>query len=181
MSNIGDKTRVTLVPANYTRTTTSPGTSQEDLIAHLKGIDNVLGNVAPADIFSGPGTEGLVPDPVTGLGKFLKDNGTWDNPSVGLGITITKKTTTPINVAVTEDVILVELAAPGPVVVNLPQISTHDTKYVVIKDKTGDAGTNNITINAFGGETIDGVATKIITVDYGSITLAGEGAEWSIV
>ena len=32
-------------------------------------------------IFSGAATEGIVPDPTTATGKFLKDDGTWDSPS----------------------------------------------------------------------------------------------------
>jgi len=34
-------------------------------------------------IFSGAATEGIVPDPTTATGKFLKDDGTWDSPSGG--------------------------------------------------------------------------------------------------
>ena len=34
-------------------------------------------------IFTGPGTTGLVPDPVSSTGRFLKDDGTWDTVAGG--------------------------------------------------------------------------------------------------
>ena len=42
---------------------------------------------------------------------------------------------------------------------------------VVIKDERGTAGTYPIVINANGAETIDGQASAIIAINYGSITL----------
>lgn len=40
-----------------------------------------------------------------------------------------------------------------------------------VKDSAGQAATNNITIEGTGGVTIDGVATFVISANYGSVTL----------
>jgi hypothetical protein len=44
-------------------------------------------------------------------------------------------------------------------------------QYVIIKDERGTAGTDNITVNANGAETIDGAASTVININYGSVTL----------
>jgi hypothetical protein len=44
-----------------------------------------------------------------------------------------------------------------------------------VKDQSGGANTNNITINTEGAETIDGVAAVLITDDYGSVMLYSDG------
>ena len=45
----------------------------------------------------------------------------------------------------------------------------------IIKDESGGAGTNNITIDTEGSETIDGAASVIITVDFGVVRLYSDG------
>lgn len=51
----------------------------------------------------------------------------------------------------------------------------------IIKDKSGNAGTagRNITITP-SGKNIDGAASKIININYGSVTIIYNGVEWSI-
>ena len=53
-------------------------------------------------------------------------------------------------------------------------------KVYIIKDVSGSALTNNITVTA-PGSTIDGQASYILNTDYGSITLVYNGTEWSVV
>jgi hypothetical protein len=53
--------------------------------------------------------------------------------------------------------------------------SATDHWVFTIKDQSGGAGTNTITINTQGAETIDGVSSVGITEDYGSITLYSDG------
>lgn len=45
----------------------------------------------------------------------------------------------------------------------------------VVKDESGGAGTNNITIATEGAQTIDGAASIAITADYGSASLYSNG------
>ena len=58
--------------------------------SHTDGSDDI------AD-FAGAGTKGLVPDPTTATGEFLKDDGTWDTPPVGADekVGVTASDTTP--------------------------------------------------------------------------------------
>jgi len=53
-------------------------------------------------------------------------------------------------------------------------------QVVTIKDVTGTAASNNITITPAAG-TIDGSATKVINTNYGSVTLYYSGANWFII
>ena len=50
-----------------------------------------------------------------------------------------------------------------------------------IKDESGGAGTNNITIATEGGETIDGAATFVLNSDHESITVYSDGTNWNVV
>jgi hypothetical protein len=66
--------------------------------------------------------------------------------------------------------------------VNLPAAATAGAgKTYVIKDETGNAATNNITIDADGAELIDGVATYVILIDRESVTLVCDGTNWQII
>lgn len=51
-------------------------------------------------------------------------------------------------------------------------------KVYVIKDESGGAATNNITIDGNASETIDGATTKIINTNYGSYTIICDGSNW---
>lgn len=48
----------------------------------------------------------------------------------------------------------------------------------IIKDANGNAGTNNITVNTSGGQTIDGAASKTINSNYGDLRLYTDGTNW---
>jgi len=61
--------------------------------------------------------------------------------------------------------------------INLPPASSvTGGRYFVIKDKTGDANTNNITISPNGSDTIDGAASSTtISSSYGSLIIVSDG------
>lgn len=50
-------------------------------------------------------------------------------------------------------------------------------KEIEIKDESGGAGTNNITIQAQTG-TIDGAASVLITANYGILRVYSDGSNW---
>lgn len=54
-------------------------------------------------------------------------------------------------------------------------------RVYIIKDFSGNAELNNITITSVLPDTIDGDTSKIIEVNFGSITIIYNGIEWSIV
>jgi len=51
-------------------------------------------------------------------------------------------------------------------------------RVITVKDQSGGAGTNNITIATEAAETIDGNASVAITVDYGVGRLVSDGTNW---
>lgn len=53
--------------------------------------------------------------------------------------------------------------------------------FFIIKDESGLAGTNNITIETEGSETIDGSSNYIISNNYGSVSLASNGSNLFII
>ena len=61
--------------------------------------------------------------------------------------------------------------------VTLPAVSAG--RRVIIKDVAGNAVTNNITISPASG-TIDGVGSKLIATNYGSLTITSDGTNWWI-
>jgi hypothetical protein len=65
----------------------------------------------------------------------------------------------------------------GTVTITLPAGTVG--KVYVVKDISGDAITNLITITA--STTIDGAASATINSPYGSVTLIFNGTEWNIV
>jgi len=63
--------------------------------------------------------------------------------------------------------------------VSLPQASAAIVgEPYLVKDESGAAGTNNITVNVTGGGTIDGAASKVINTNYGSLRFYTDGANW---
>lgn len=67
----------------------------------------------------------------------------------------------------------------GVLVVDLPNAPATGTSYVV-KDLSGTADTNNITISTAGAETIDGAATFVMNTEYESVNLLYNGSSWEI-
>lgn len=104
--------------------------------------------------------------------NYVDTNASILTTSVGL--------TTPITVASTDHVVLSKLTSPGAVVVNLPAGSTGKELY--IKDATGDALTNNITINVSGADTFQGGgSTDTININFGFRHYVFSGGVWYLV
>ncbi len=66
----------------------------------------------------------------------------------------------------------------GAVTVTLPTTEVRAGRTYTIKDESGAASTNNITVATEGTETIDGSAADLITADYGSKTYYSDGSNW---
>ena len=60
----------------------------------------------------------------------------------------------------------------------LPAAPTTYRRYIV-KDRTGNATTNNITVNG-NGKNIDNAATKVISGNFGSTQLLYNGTSWEV-
>lgn len=68
----------------------------------------------------------------------------------------------------------------GVVTINLPTGASRNGYPLTIKDTSGAAQTNNITIDGNGAENIDGLATITIDVAYGGYTLYPVTGGWVI-
>lgn len=80
--------------------------------------------------------------------------------------------------AVADRVVVVNKTAGSATAVTLPSSPTAWATYLV-KDGTGDAGTNPITIS--GTATIDGAPSFVISTGWACVSLVFTGVQWSIV
>lgn len=82
-----------------------------------------------------------------------------------------------IDTTTTDMIILVDTSAARAI--TLPAATAG--RVIIIKDKTGTAGTNNITITRAGSESIEGIAANyVMATNWGRLTLACDGTNWFI-
>lgn len=62
--------------------------------------------------------------------------------------------------------------------VTLATADVHEGKIIYVKDESGGAATNNITVDTQGSETIDGNSTGTISANYGVLRLYSDGTNW---
>lgn len=69
----------------------------------------------------------------------------------------------------------------GARTITLPASTNQGGRIFIVMDSSGDAGTNAITVNTTGGETINGAATASISDDYGALILQTDASNWFII
>ncbi len=69
----------------------------------------------------------------------------------------------------------------GSVTITLPTAELRPGRIYTVKDESGAAATNNITVATEGAETIDGSATDVIDVNYESKSYYSDGTDWFIL
>jgi hypothetical protein len=69
----------------------------------------------------------------------------------------------------------------GTVGITLPTSQLRAGRLYTVKDESGAAATNNITVATEGAETIDGSATDTINQDYGAKAYYSDGSNWFTV
>jgi hypothetical protein len=98
--------------------------------------------------------------------------------SINLNTTIV--TTTPYTIAGTDEVVLVNVA--NAAAVTLPAVTVSDTGLAFyIKDISGDATVNPITISAPGNVLVDGTAFALLNRGYSHIQVIYDGTNWEII
>jgi hypothetical protein len=94
-------------------------------------------------------------------------------------VTTVNHAASPYTVLATDNYIAVDCSA-GVVTLNFPNAPTTNRIWVV-KDKTGSAATNNISITTPGGTvTIDGSTTYKLVANYTAISLLFDGTNYEI-
>jgi hypothetical protein len=89
--------------------------------------------------------------------------------------------TTPYTITTSDEVIFVNVAGPATII--LPSQATNDGgKFsYYIKDFSGLAGSNPITIVAPNGKTIDGVSFAMLNGGYSHIQVIYDGVNWKTI
>lgn len=91
----------------------------------------------------------------------------------------TNVNTSPYIVLVTDEYLSVD-SSGGPISILLPNAATL-TQVFTIKDRTGSAATNNITVTTVGGlVNIDGSSTFVMNTAYQAINVIGNGSTYEI-
>jgi hypothetical protein len=194
----------TAAESNVIRIGTQGGGNGQQNAAYMAGIYNIAVNATNqvtlvdlnGKLGSSRGNDGQVLIGQTGG----TGSPAWANLTAGVGITITNgansitiaasgSTTlnytnvnhaaSPYTVVSTDEYISVDCSA-GVVSLLFPNAATSGRTYVV-KDRTGNAQTNNISVTTVGGAVnIDGVTTYTMNTKYSSIELMGNGTSFEI-
>lgn len=85
------------------------------------------------------------------------------------------------DVAEFDYILHVTYTATGTVAITIPTALLVEGRMFRIKDGSGGASTNNITVDCEGSETIDGSATHILSSNYGSIAMYCDGINWFVL
>jgi hypothetical protein len=136
----------------------------------------------PKRIFEGMvvKADGSTWDPGDGPGVYAYISGTWVAMSGGaFGLSVINQSGASLSATATSGIYVILCDCTiNAITINLPTASGN-TATIIIK-KT-DAGSNVVTVDGSGAESIDGGATAVITRRYESITLVSGGINWSIV
>lgn len=90
----------------------------------------------------------------------------------------TSVATVSSNVTLTNKVLtFVDTAAARTLTLPAPATSL----YIVLKDKTGSAATNNVTVNPAGAQTIDGSSSFLLDANYQAAVIVSDGTNYFVI
>jgi hypothetical protein len=158
-------------------TGTGPGQLNKAFISGIDGIN--VGSVATVVTESGNQLGTAVITAGTGITVTPSANTITIATSGIQNLSYTLVSTSPYTVLTTDEYISVD-SSGGAITIRLPNAATLGRTYV-IKDKTGSAATNNITVTTVGGiVTLDGATTFVMNTPYETINIIGDGSIYEI-
>ena len=99
----------------------------------------------------------------------------------GQNINVTTVNAATYDLLTTDYVLNVTYTVTGPVTsLTLPTAQTVDGRIIHIKDAGGLAGTNSITVDTQGSETIDGNSTYVLNTNHEAISIYSDGTNWYV-
>lgn len=84
-------------------------------------------------------------------------------------------------IAGNDEIVMVNVDRPAAVVLPSEDAGGLERRVLYIKDYSGQAQTNPITITSVGGKTIDGASSVSINNGYGHIQVVYDGTNWKII
>lgn len=142
------------------------------------GADLNVINSSATNAIDGPGTFNY--SLISMIGSSSKINATNQNSGTALigAVQTTLPASYPYTTLATDNVILVDTSSAANTI-NLMTGPKAGQSYR-IKDRNGNATTNNITITPATGN-IDGASNYVISLNYGSVDLVYNGTQWNIL
>ena len=113
----------------------------------------------------------------TGKGNIITDNILLTGQEIHNVTTVSAAT---YDLLESDYILHVTYTSTGAVTINLPSAQAVAGRVIHIKDAGGNAGINNIIVNAQGGTSIDGSAIYTIYVNYDAISAYSDGSNWFI-
>lgn len=102
-----------------------------------------------------------------------------NNTVQGIAYNAAAKTVTSAYTVTDKDHTVLVSANSAAVPIYLPAVSAKSYRLVVVKKI--DSGSNEVTIDAYGSQTIDGAATYVLARQYQSVVLQSNGSTWNVL
>lgn len=142
-----------------------------------------------SDVIAGSGTDVAIKDEgstltsaatsidFVGSGVTATTSGNDVTVTIGGGISYSRTEVTTTITASTNSTIL-GVTASSAIEIRLPSAGDYDAgQYFTIKDESGAADSNNITILTSGSQTIDGVSSIVLESPYAAVNLYSNGSD----
>ncbi len=167
LANIGGN----LAESRITNLTTDLGSKTDKATLTTKGDLYVATGVStPARLGVGSNNQVLTADSSQATGVK------WADPAAANSHTVVTKSST-YSVTISDEIILVD-ATSGAVTITLPTGVGNTNIYTV---KKIDSTANNVTIATTASQTIDGGTTAVIHVQFASVSVVSNNANWFII